>query len=416
MPRDRLAAPRAAAGCAGQGALTAAARDGGTRHRLAADARRARRRRGRAPEHAGCGAGAAGGAPEAGQAAAALGALPLRTADAHHSCWARLQESIPLPAGQGARGRPNPHLHPEPYLNPDLNPYPDPSLNKPDPSPNPNPDPHQEREADQAKRDLAGGSGSDHIALVRALDGWVEGRHRFASRHFLSPTTLEYISRLRRDLADGARELLTRLPADHASPAYLHDVCRAVLVAGLSPNVACLRRFGKGETLGGLKVAAHPGSVNSRASGCVVVFFDLQETTDRYMYDTSVVSMAPLLLFAPVLHRLHATERRVTFGLGGGDGRGGGWRVAVDAAVAEDLLALREHLSEFVLRSVGQPPTAEHWAATDALGRLFSDHAPIAGMDDDDDEEGEEGGGAVVAPQPAAAVGRWVPSTKYARR
>ena len=146
------------------------------------------------------------------------------------------------------------------------------------------------------------------------------------------------------------------------------------------------------------------------------MFFDVQETTDRYMYDTSVVSVAPLLLFAPVLHRLHATERRVTFGLGGA---GGGWRVAVDAAVAEDFLALREYLSELVLRSVGQPPTAEQWAATDALGRLFSDHAPIAGMDDEEEEEeegGEGGGGAVLAPQPAAPVGRWVPSTKYPRR
>ena len=65
----------------------------------------------------------------------------------------------------------------------------------------------KEREADQAKRELAGGSASDHIALVRALDGWAEGRHRFASRHFLSPTTLEYIAKLRRDLADGARGL-----------------------------------------------------------------------------------------------------------------------------------------------------------------------------------------------------------------
>ena len=80
-------------------------------------------------------------------------------------------------------------------------------------------------------------------------------------------------------------------------------------------------------------------------------------------------------------------------------------------------MALREQLSELVLRSVGQPPTAEHWAATDALGRLFSDHAPIAGMDEDDDDEGgEEEGGALPTPQPAAAVGRWVPSTKYPRR
>jgi hypothetical protein len=46
--------------------------------------------------------------------------------------------------------------------------------------------------------------------------------------------------------------------------------------AGLYPNVAWLRRFGKGETLSGLKVCAHPGSVNARAASALVVFYDIQ--------------------------------------------------------------------------------------------------------------------------------------------
>jgi len=92
---------------------------------------------------------------------------------------------------------------------------------------------------------------------------------------------MEYIARLRADLADGARDLLHRLPPDVAEPRYLSDVLSAVLVAGLYPNIAWLRRWGKGQTAAGLKVAAHPGSVNSRASAALVVFYDVQETTDR---------------------------------------------------------------------------------------------------------------------------------------
>ena len=147
----------------------------------------------------------------------------------------------------------------------------------------------KEAEANAAKRALAGDAKSDHAALVAAIDGWQRERHRFASRHFLSSNTLEFIARLRSDLADGARELLQRLPTDHADPKYLGDVLSATLVAGLFPNLAWLRRFGEGETCHGLKVVAHPGSVNSRESGALVCFYDIQETTERWMYDTTQV-------------------------------------------------------------------------------------------------------------------------------
>ena len=249
----------------------------------------------------------------------------------------------------------------------------------------------KEREANEAKRMLAAGSDSDHWALVNAYAGWVRERGRFANRHFLSHQSMDYINRLRNDLSGGARELLSGLPADHADPAYLADVTRAVLVAGLYPNLAQLRRFGKGETLRGLKVAAHPGSVNSRASGCVVVFYDVQETTDRYMYDCSQVQMAPCLLFAPRLREIGRTEQRVTFGLDG-------WRVAVAAGAADELLAVRALLLDFVQRAVGQPLAAAHYRATDALNRLFSEHAQLSLPGDDDDDDEDDEGGTTAAP------------------
>lgn len=80
--------------------------------------------------------------------------------------------------------------------------------------------------------------------------------------------------------------------------------------------------------------------------------------------------------------------------------------------VADDVLALRELLAEFVSRSVGHPPTDVHMAATDVLSQLFSEHAGGLEAGDEDDEESllpgtprsEKGGGgreAATAAPPA---------------
>eukprot|EP00427_Karlodinium_veneficum_P005475 CAMPEP_0169151540 /NCGR_PEP_ID=MMETSP1015-20121227/50901_1 /TAXON_ID=342587 /ORGANISM="Karlodinium micrum, Strain CCMP2283" /LENGTH=79 /DNA_ID=CAMNT_0009221007 /DNA_START=36 /DNA_END=272 /DNA_ORIENTATION=+ len=75
---------------------------------------------------------------------------------------------------------------------------------------------------------------------------------------------MDYIQRLRKDLSDAARDVVATVPADHDDELYLADVCRAVLVAGLYPNVAWVSRRGVGRLLmGGLKAKVHPGSVNA---------------------------------------------------------------------------------------------------------------------------------------------------------
>jgi len=174
----------------------------------------------------------------------------------------------------------------------------------------------------------------------------------------------------------------------------LGDVCRAVLVAGLFPNLAWIRRMGKGNTLEGLKVCIHPGSVNAKESDCVVAFYDIQETTERWLYDSTVVTLAPCLLFAPQLEELHRGAR-VVF-------RISGWEVAVEPEVADDVLALRELLADFVSRSVGHPPTDVHAAATDALSSLFSERAGSLEAAEDDEETElatpRNGNGGVAAP------------------
>jgi len=171
----------------------------------------------------------------------------------------------------------------------------------------------------------------------------------------------------------------------------------ASLVAGLYPNLAWVRRWGKGETCRGLKVVAHPGSVNARASTSLVVYYDVQETTERYMYDTSVVPISAALLFAPDLTVSRRTGARTTRLLLGG------WALSVDTAVADELLALRASLADFIQRTVGEPLAEAHLPAIEALSRIFSAHAPVSAGDDEEGEE-EEPDAAELAEMAARAA------------
>ena len=100
------------------------------------------------------------------------------------------------------------------------------------------------------------------------------------------------------------------------------------------------------------------------------------------MYDTTRVQMAPVLLFAQELPVVRRTGTHTTFRLAG-------WSVAVKAPAASELLSLRASLHAFIQRSVGEPPSELHLAATEALSRVFSEHAPVqpAGLHDEDDDD-----------------------------
>ena len=111
----------------------------------------------------------------------------------------------------------------------------------------------------------------------------------------------EYIHRLREDLRTSVREVLHNVPEDHVDPVARAEAVKAVLTAGLFPNLAWLHRYGKGRTIQNLPVKAHPGSVNSKEGHSLVVFYEIQETMDRYLYDSTVIGAAPCLLFAPSL-------------------------------------------------------------------------------------------------------------------
>ncbi|EGB02617.1 hypothetical protein AURANDRAFT_68716 [Aureococcus anophagefferens] len=226
--------------------------------------------------------------------------------------------------------------------------------------------------ANAAKARLADGTDSDHVLLERAYAEWrarpgYRDRRSFCDRFFLSHQTLEYVDQLRRDLGSGCRDLLKRDAGGRARPRHAAARLSSALLAALWPNVAAVRKQGKGLALGsGLKVVCHPGSVNRSAADRLVVFYDVQETSDRYLYDTSVVSLAQVLLFAPDVAQSTTNSGRAKLAVAPD------LQVLVDAAALDDVLATRDLLQAFVQRSVGRPTDDASARASAALAALFS--------------------------------------------
>ncbi|KAI4378522.1 hypothetical protein MLD38_015990 [Melastoma candidum] len=134
---------------------------------------------------------------------------------------------------------------------------------------------NRKEEADAAKRSFAGDSCSDHIALLKAFEGWKDvkraGKDKaYCWENFLSPRTLRMMDDMRMQFLDLLSDIgfVVKSKGPGAYNRYSNDlemVC-AVLRAGLYPNVVQCKRRGKWtafytKEVG--KVDIHPGSVNA---------------------------------------------------------------------------------------------------------------------------------------------------------
>ena len=147
----------------------------------------------------------------------------------------------------------------------------------------------KKHQADAARRALAADTRSDHVPLVRAFEGWKrarrEGGHgrgrEFCRVNFLAHNTLELMADMRRqfwDLLEGigfvgggdggsGRGAMDEPRASHNRHAHDVGLLRAVICAGMFPNLVCVRRRGKRcefKTHEDGKVDLHPSSVNAR--------------------------------------------------------------------------------------------------------------------------------------------------------
>ena len=165
---------------------------------------------------------------------------------------------------------------------------------------------------------MAGGLGrSDHVALLRAYDGWQEARRvgrgdGYCWEHFLSPNTLQLMHDMRGQFLDVLKETgfvdpRAGVEAYNSRGRDPHMIA-AILCAGLFPSVGQLkpqgRRVGVFTREDG-KVDIHPSSVNARMADPRhpwLMYSEKVKTTDIFLRSTSVVSDFALLLFGGDLH------------------------------------------------------------------------------------------------------------------
>ncbi|KAG8374049.1 hypothetical protein BUALT_Bualt11G0090500 [Buddleja alternifolia] len=171
---------------------------------------------------------------------------------------------------------------------------------------------NRKEEADDAKRSFAGDSCSDHIALVKAFEGWKDAKRNrkekaFCWENFLSPVTMQMMEDMRNQFLDllSGIGFVDKSRGANAYNQYSDDlemVC-AILCAGLYPNVVQCKRRGKRTALYTKevgKVDIHPASVNAGVHLFplpYMVYSEKVKTSSIYVRDSTNISDYALLMF-----------------------------------------------------------------------------------------------------------------------
>ncbi|XP_022151383.1 DExH-box ATP-dependent RNA helicase DExH1 isoform X4 [Momordica charantia] len=221
---------------------------------------------------------------------------------------------------------------------------------------------NRKEEANDAKKSFAGDSCSDHVALLKAFEGWKDAKRNGGDRsfcwdNFLSPVTLQMMDDMRMQFLDLLSDIgfvnKSRGPSTYNQ--YSHDlemVC-AVLCAGLYPNVVQCKRRGKRtafytKEVG--KVDIHPGSVNAGVHLLplpYMVYSEKVKTTSIFIRDSTNISDYALLLFGGNLVPSRS-----------GDGiemLGGYLHFSASKSVLDLIKKLRGELDKLLNRKIEEP-------------------------------------------------------------
>ncbi|XP_071690498.1 DExH-box ATP-dependent RNA helicase DExH1 [Rutidosis leptorrhynchoides] len=171
---------------------------------------------------------------------------------------------------------------------------------------------NRKEEVDEVKRSFAGDSCSDHIALLKAFQGWNEAKRSgneksFCWENFLSLQTLKMIGDMRLQFLDLLSDIgfIDKSKGANVYNQYSDDmemVC-AILCAGLYPNVVQCKRRGKRTafyTKDVGKVDIHPSSVNANVHLFplpYMVYSEKVKTSSVYIRDSTNISDYALLMF-----------------------------------------------------------------------------------------------------------------------
>ncbi|XP_031279106.1 DExH-box ATP-dependent RNA helicase DExH1 isoform X2 [Pistacia vera] len=221
---------------------------------------------------------------------------------------------------------------------------------------------NRKEEADAAKRSFAGDSCSDHIALLKAFEGYKDAKcnrreRDFCWENYLSPVTLQMMEDMRNQFLDLLSDIgfVNKSKGANAYNQYSHDlemVC-AILCAGLYPNVVQCKRRGKRtafytKEVG--KVDIHPASVNAGIHTFplpYMVYSEKVKTTSIFIRDSTNISEYALLLFGGNLIPSKTGE--------GIEMLGGYLHFSASKSVLELIRKLRGELDKLLNRKIEEP-------------------------------------------------------------
>ncbi|ERN05681.1 DExH-box ATP-dependent RNA helicase DExH3 isoform X2 [Amborella trichopoda] len=212
--------------------------------------------------------------------------------------------------------------------------------------------------AESAKSQFAGKYYSDHLALVRAYEGWKDSEREgsgydYCWKNFLSAQTLKAIDSLRKQFLVLLRD--TGLLDDSTSDLLSHDehLVRAVICGGLYPGVSSVVNKGKSistKTMEDGQVLLYANSVNAREQRIPypwLVFNEKVKVHAVFLRDSTAISDSMLLLFGGNLSQ------------GGLDGHlkmlGGYLEFFMKPALADTYTKLKRELEELIQKKLENP-------------------------------------------------------------
>ncbi|KAI3988512.1 hypothetical protein MKX01_026326 [Papaver californicum] len=220
----------------------------------------------------------------------------------------------------------------------------------------------------QDKKDLAGTAKSrfsakdysDHMALVRAYEGWKDAERKgsayeYCWRNFLSAQTLQAIHSLRKQfnfiLKDAG--LLETESSKNNSLSHNQSLVRAIICSGLFPGIAAVVHRESSmsfKTMDDGQVLLYANSVNARYQTIPypwLVFGEKVKVNTVFIRDSTGVSDSILILFGGSLtHGVSAGHLKMLEGY---------IDFFMDPSLAECFWALREELDKLLQRKLKDP-------------------------------------------------------------
>ncbi|KAM7471108.1 hypothetical protein LguiA_009291 [Lonicera macranthoides] len=213
--------------------------------------------------------------------------------------------------------------------------------------------------ADSAKAQFSAREFSDHLALVRAYDGWKDAERKqsgyeYCWRNFLSAQTLKAIDSLRKQFLSLLRDtgLIDNVESCN-SWSHDHHLIRAVICTGLFPGICSVVNKEKSIALKTMEdgpVLLYSNSVNSQEPKIPypwLVFNDKVKVNSVFLRDSTAVSDSVVLLFGGSVYK------------GGLDGHlkmlGGYLEFFMKPDLAGTYTSLKRELEELVQKKLMNP-------------------------------------------------------------